>query len=181
MLFRSEIITHAMSLPAHQTLWNWLKDRSSVSGLRSHNTRTCGLHVHVNRDGLSGIQIARMVTFINDPTNEQLIRAIARRYGEGYCKIKKKTLDTALDSPDRYEALNVTSHQTVEFRLFRGSLRYESVMAALEFSNSLVDFCSIYTKAEDLNTPNFMSFINDDKQGSNLNLRPYIAERLQLN
>jgi hypothetical protein len=38
--------------------------------------------------------------------------------------------------------LNVTNPDTVEFRIFRGSLRYESVMAALEFVNALLTFCT---------------------------------------
>lgn len=176
-----EIISQPMSLPAHQDLWRWLQNNDAIRGLRSHNTTTCGLHVHVNRDGLSGIQLARMVTFINDPTNEQLIRAIARRYSEGYCKIKNKTIDNALENIDRYEALNVTNHKTVEFRIFKGSLKYDSVLSAIEFANALTMFCNRYTKAEDLSTPNFLSFINDDIIKETSTLRPYIQARLELN
>lgn len=176
-----EIITQPMSLPAHRELWQWVNDRGLVAGLRSHNTSTCGLHVHVNRDALSGLQIARIVTFVNDPNNEQLIKAIARRYGEGYCKIKVKTLDTVLDeSNDRYEAVNITPRKTIEFRIFKGTLKYESLMAAVEFANAMVDFSNKMKTAADLTTQNFMTFINEDAQAETPYLRPYIEQRLEL-
>lgn len=175
-----EIISQPMSLPKHHDLWQWLNNRTAVAGLRSHNTTTCGLHVHVNRDALSQIQVARIVTFINDPNNSDLIRAIARRYAEGYCRIKEKKLEDAGYSSDRYEAVNITGSNTIEFRIFKGSLKYESVVAAIEFANSMVDFSTKFTKAEDLSTTNFLSFINDDIYKETTYLRPYINNRLEL-
>lgn len=175
-----EIISQPMSLPMHHDLWQWLNNRSAVAGLRSHMTSTCGLHVHVNRDALSQLQVARIVTFINDPSNEDLIRAIARRYAEGYCRIKQKKLEDAGQSNDRYEAVNITGSNTIEFRIFKGSMKYESVVAAIEFTNSMVDFSTKFTKAEELNTSNFLNFINDDAFKETTYLRPYIANRLEL-
>lgn len=175
-----EIITQPMSLPMHHDLWQWLNNRSAITGLRSHNTTTCGLHVHVNRDALSQIQIARIVTFINDPNNEDLIRAIARRYAEGYCRIKEKKLDNAHHSTDRYEAVNITGSNTIEFRIFKGSMKYESVVAAIEFANAMVDFSSKFVKAEELSTTNFLQFIHNDAFKETNYLRPYINNRLEL-
>lgn len=176
-----EIITQPMSLPAQRDLWQWLTEPKAVANLRSHNTTTCGLHVHINRDGLSQIQVARMVTFINDPGNEQLVRAIARRYAEGYCRIKSKTLDNALDSTDRYEAINITGHRTVEFRIFRGSLKYESVIAAVEFAHALSSFSHVFTKAEQLTTDNFLSFVETDMSKDTVMLRSYLNNRMEAN
>lgn len=175
-----EVITQPMSLPKHRELWSWLQDNSAVRGLRSHNTSTCGLHVHVNRDALSNIQVARIVTFVNDPRNEALIKAIARRYAEGYCKIKTKSLEDAAQSSDRYEAINITSQKTIEFRIFKGTLKYESLMAAVEFTNSMVEFSSKFRKADELTTDNFLNFINTDVYKETGYLRPYIEQRLEL-
>lgn len=175
-----EIISQPMSLPKHRDLWSWLQDNSAVRGLRSHNTSTCGLHVHVNRDALSNIQVARIVTFVNDPRNEALIKAIARRYAEGYCKIKTKSLEDAAQSSDRYEAINITSQKTIEFRIFKGTLKYESLMAAVEFTNSMVEFSSKFRKADELTTDNFINFINTDVYKETNFLRPYIEQRLEL-
>lgn len=176
-----EIISQPMSLPAHRELWSWLRDRDACRHLLSHNTRTCGLHVHVNKDNLTQLQIAKIVTFINDPANEQLIRAIARRYAEGYCKIKQKSFDSAHQSTDRYEAVNITSQKTIEFRVFKGSLKYESVIAAIEFCNALVEFAanSITNDVTKLTTDHFIEFINNQGTEESPTLRPYINAVLQ--
>jgi hypothetical protein len=176
-----EIISQPMSLPAHHDLWQWLRDRDAVKYLLSHNTRTCGLHVHVNKDGLSQIQIAKVVTFINDPRNEQMVRAIARRYAEGYCKIKEKELSTAHASSDRYEAVNVSGRNTIEFRIFKGSLKYESVVAAIEFCNSLCNFAALSSTNDvaSLTGDNFIDYINNDGAAESTTLRPYMNAVLQ--
>ena len=176
-----EIITQPMSLPAHHDLWQFLRDREAVRNLLSHNTRTCGLHVHVNKDSLSQIQIAKIVTFINDPGNESMIRAIARRYAEGYCKIKEKKLETAHVSSDRYEAVNITGRNTIEFRIFKGSLKYESVIAAIEFCHSLCDFTALPSTndVKSLTGENFIDYINDAGAAESQTLRPYMNAVLQ--
>jgi len=176
-----EIISQPMSLPAHRDLWNWLKNPEAVRSLRSHNTTTCGLHVHVSRQPMTQDQIAKMVLFVNDRGNEALIKAIARRYAEGYCRIKEKSLETAHYSSDRYEAINITSDKTVEFRIFKGSLKYESVIAAIEFANALTDFTRTSAPTvQDLTTDRFMDFIHSEMADETQVLRPYIANRLEL-
>lgn len=176
-----EIVTQPMSLPGHHDMWQWLNNRDATRHLLSHNTRTCGLHVHVNKDNLTQIQIAKIVTFVNDPRNEDMIKAIARRYAEGYCKIKQKDLDTAHVSSDRYEAVNLTNRNTIEFRIFKGSLKYESVIAAIEFSHALCDFCSLPSTNDvaSLTGDNFIDFINNDGAAETSILRPYMNAVLQ--
>lgn len=176
-----EMISQPMSLPMQRELWSFLNERDNIRGLRSHNTSTCGLHVHVSRQGLSSLQIAKIVTFINKPENEDLIRAIARRYAEGYCKIKQKKIGRAHQSEDRYEAVNITSRKTIEFRIFRGSLKYESVISAIEFSHALVEFCKPgVTSINDLTTDKFMSFCEEHLSDETQILRPYITNRLEI-
>lgn len=175
-----EIITQPMGLDKHRELWEFLKSRDAVKGLRSHQTTTCGLHVHVSREKMSKLQIAKIVAFVNAPENEQLIRAVARRYAEGYCKIKNKKIGQSAHSDDRYEAVNITPRRTIEFRIFRGSLKYESVMAAIEFSNALVDFCAEgRTSIQDLNADKFIDFIKTEIAEDTTYLRPYLEQRLE--
>lgn len=60
-------------------------------GARSHNTRTCGLHVHVTRDTVSEPTIAKLTMFLNDPVNETFLSKIARRStSASYCQASKK-------------------------------------------------------------------------------------------
>ncbi len=124
-----------------------------------------------------------MVAFINHPDNRPLLEALARRYGSNYATYSSgKRIGNALrDSNGRYEALNLEPRKTIEFRMFKGTLKYESIMSAVEFANALVNFCSDQSGyGFKLDTKSFMQFIetpaivNDTKH-----LRPYIANKLE--
>ena len=159
-----EIVTQPAGLDVHAAKFaTFLQDKEMKRGMRSHEGGSCGFHVHVGRDYLTQGQIYRIQSFLNDVRNEHLIKKIARRYQSGYSKFKP---DMAKFSPhgkatgDRYEALNVTGSETIEFRLFRGSLRYDSIMAALEFVNAILDFCTPgATSFVDFNALGFKEFI----------------------
>lgn len=175
-----EIISQPLGMDRHREVWAWLNDKEAVKGLRSHNTSTCGLHVHISREGMSKLQIAKIVAFINDTENEALVRAVARRYAEGYCKIKNKKIGNSAWSEDRYEAVNITPRKTIEFRIFKGSLKYESVLSAIQFANAVVDFCGrANTSIRDLKTDKFLEFIRSDESGDTDILVPYLNNRLE--
>jgi hypothetical protein len=140
-----EIVTQPTGLDIHRDKFAlFLNNEEAKKGMRSHEGGSCGLHVHVGKQYLTQAQIYRVQSFLNDVRNEGMIRMIARRYGAGFCAVKPnlaKFSPYGKQSGDRYEMLNIQNDQTIEFRIFRGSLRYESVMAALEFSNALLTFC----------------------------------------
>jgi hypothetical protein len=178
-----EIVTQPAGLDVHaEKFKTFLQNKDMKRGMRSHEGGACGFHVHVGRDYLTQGQIYRIQSFLNDVRNESLIKKIARRYQSGYSKFKA---DMAKFSPhgkatgDRYEALNVTGDATIEFRLFRGSLRYESIMAALEFVNAILDFCTPGTTSfVDFNAIGFKKFL---MQPSNSTDTKYLRSYLSLN
>lgn len=179
-----EIITHPQSLPAHRAMWRWLQNKAAIKGLMSHKSTSCGLHVHVNRDSLTKLQIAKMVAFVNNPENKDFMTALARRYGElsGYCRIKSANAKVKPPvSSDRYEAVNVTPRQTIEFRIFKGTLKYESLVAALEFVHALCEYtarcgeCSL----SDLSYVSFLQFAEAKLSKETQTLRAYINNRLE--
>ena len=141
-----ELVTQPAGLDVHREKFAlFLKNSDMKRGMRSHEGGACGFHVHVGREYVTQSQIYRIQSFLNDVRNEALIRSIARRYENGYCKFKPqmaKFTPHGKATGDRYEALNVSNSDTIEFRIFRGSLRYESVMAALEFVNAVLTFCT---------------------------------------
>lgn len=48
-----EIVTHPMSLDYHKNFqWEEIMKKAISLGYRSHQTSTCGLHIHVNRSSL---------------------------------------------------------------------------------------------------------------------------------
>lgn len=174
-----ELISQPMSVPALRETFQFLREPSLVRGLRSHRTSTCGLHVHVTRAGLSNLTIARAVTFVNDSGNDAFIQALARRYNTGFCNIRDKDLETAHLPGDRYEAINLTGSETIEFRIFRGSLKYEAVIAAIEFCHALLDYCARpETAAGGLNAQAFIRWCANHLTDETAILRSYVNDRM---
>lgn len=176
-----EMITDPMSLPAHRDLFSFLKQKSLTRNIRSHNTSTCGLHVHVSRSGLTDLQIQKVVAFVNSPENEWFIRALARRYSSGFCAIKsdKKIGKSIHIGLDRYEAVNLTNRRTIEFRIFRGSLKYEAVIAAIEFCHAILEFCKpAVTGINQLSAGAFLTFCSKQLAADTKTLRAYVSQRI---
>jgi len=77
-----EIVTHPMSLECHKDFcWEDIMHHAVRLGYRSHQTSTCGLHVHVNRDSL-GLDreeqdevISRILYFVEHHWNENATRS----------------------------------------------------------------------------------------------------------
>jgi len=176
-----EIVTAYTGLDMHEVMLKNLFSKP-LRGAKSHDTRTCGLHVHVCKSTMTLYHAAKLVLFINAPENAKLIHAIARRDSNGFAEIKNKAEDkhwlrSAMNRDDseqalrnlntsRYEALNFYNPRTVEFRLFKGSLKYTTVMACLEFAR-ICWFFSRDTSANNLTTTAFIAYIDKPENKRN--------------
>jgi len=176
-----EIVTGYTGLDIHQQQLTDLLSKP-LRGAKSHDTTTCGLHVHVCKANMTLYHAAKLILFINNPQNAALIFAIARRKESRWCAIKDKKTD--LDwlkyarrekgrewqlrnlNENRYEALNFSNPKTVEFRLFRGSLILNTVMACLEFSRAAW-FFSREASASNLSTQAFLDYIGKPENRRN--------------
>lgn len=157
-----ELVTHPMSLTYHCRDMPW-KDvmRSAVRmGYRSHQTDTCGLHVHVSRNAFGDTEedqdaaIARLLYFFEKHWEELLkfsrrtayqMEQWAARYG--YKDRPKEILDHAKKgySKGRYSSINLQNRATIEFRIFRGTLKYNTLIATLQFIDLLCDLAITLT------------------------------------
>lgn len=147
-----EIVTHPMSLEYHQNFcWNELMKKAVSMEYRSHQINTCGLHIHVNRASLGQNSeeqeevISRILYFVEHHWNEMLkflrrseytMNRWAARYG--YESSPKAILDKAKKGNcGRYAAVNLCNYNTIEFRMFRGTLKYNTLIAALQIVNHI--------------------------------------------
>lgn len=164
-----EIATQPATLLYHEKEFGWeeIIKILTENKWRSHDTQTCGLHVHVSRNYLQIVDQIKIAAFVN--LLPDVHQKIARRGPSTYAKfknVKNKLLDVP-HSADRYEAVNYCNRRTVEFRLFRGTLVLDTLYATLEYCDSICRF----VKREPINTfllPNFawdryVKFLKDDK------------------
>ncbi len=144
-----EIVSHPMTLDYHTHEMNWreVMAKAVSIGYISHNANTCGLHIHCNRDFFGTTvstqenAIGRVVYFVEKHWNE-LVKCSRRtsysleRWAAKYATISETaqaTYDKAKHKGlGRYVAVNLANHDTIEFRLFRGTLRYETFLATLQ-------------------------------------------------
>lgn len=83
-----EMVTGWTGLDVHEKQLSFFKER--FVGARSHDTKTCGLHVHISKADMSVLHGTKIIEFINDHANRLLIKAIARRDESRWCAFKDK-------------------------------------------------------------------------------------------
>jgi len=181
-----EIVTHPHTLEAYQTDFNWeFIPTLKRNGFRSWNTETCGLHVHVSRtafgDGLipwnstdrdqlilkKQAHELRFMKLIYD--NQRQVERIAGRAGNHYATFQDKgklvsKLKYGNQSSGRYSAINTENDATLEVRVFKGSLRKERVMSALEFVTASVEYTrdlKVTAKNQALSWLRFTAYVSE--------------------
>lgn len=150
-----EIVTHPMTLEyhLHKMPWSDILQAAREMGYTSHQAETCGLHVHVSRSALGDTYaeqdnvIARILYFVERHWNELLrfsrrtsrqLQRWAARYG--YKDEPKEMLSHAKSChAGRYTCINLTNDYTIEFRIFRGTLKLNTLIATLQMVNHICD------------------------------------------
>ncbi len=154
----------------------WM-DALTDAGARSHDTSDCGLHVHLSREWLKtdnrdeqAVLVGRMKQFISD--NQIMVERFCRRSSNHWCDYQSSydrdykndlTKDEKADAHkknakcgDRYQSVNNNNYNTIEFRMFRGTLNANTFRASVEFCLRLVDY--VLTKED--GTENWYDFLS---------------------
>jgi hypothetical protein len=88
-------------------------------------------------------------------------------------------LKKAGKSANRYRVLNFTNPSTVEFRLFKGTLKYETLLATLELVHAIIMFIKKINAVQILNMKDFSvftEFVKTNKKQYN-NLIDYLNKK----
>ena len=152
------------------------------NGFISHKSGNCGLHVHMDRRYFGNIPKDDVEGrfFIILRNNMEWIKLFSRRFRYGYCKIngydnnfsgEGDSLGKISYPPDkvwlqskkqseRHMALNFYNSDTIEIRIFRGTLKYESFIATLQFCNIYAELVKKYDNRQilDVNLRTFIEF-----------------------
>ena len=183
-----EIVTHPMTLDYHMNdfCWEDVLHKAVQLGYRSHQTTTCGLHVHVNRNSFGSneysqdMTISRILYFVEQNWNELLCfsrrtESAMNRWASrfGYESSPKKLLNKVKCTYGRYCAVNLCNRHTIEFRMFRGTLRLNTLLATFQLVNRICKLAVSLTDEEiqNLSWSNFVSQITEPE------LIQYLKER----
>lgn len=185
-----ELVTHPMSLEYHckEMPWAEIMECLKKMGYTSHQAGTCGLHAHISRAAFGMTEaeqdaaIARVLFFVEKNWEELLkfsrrtprqLERWAARYG--YKDRPKEILDYAKKGygSGRYTSVNLQNEDTIEFRIFRGTLKLNTFIATLQLIDRICDV-ALFMSDDELKDMSWTTFVSGCTQPE---LVQYLKER----
>ncbi len=177
-----ENISQPASLSYHLGMMDKYKNMFDIlkeEGLCSHDTNTCGLHIHIDRKYFGDKEdssVSKLLYLFERFRNELMVFsrrtesqandwARSRKHSNtksGWIKKAIKDSKSYYDHSERYYAVNLTNTETVEIRLFRGTLNVETFEATLKFTNRLAELCKNVSAIE-LSKFSFEDLLGNDE------------------
>lgn len=150
-------------------------------GYNSHNSARCGFHIHLDKKYFGSkldCATAKLLYLFErhwdnmlrfSRRNSEQVRSWCGRYekhdeedcgqrvvpGKKFASIIKKSYK------ERYRAINLCPHKTIEIRMWRGSLNPETIEATLKFTARLMELCKKVSAVE-LSKMSFEDLLGDD-------------------
>ena len=184
-----ELVTHPMTLEYHlnEMPWEQVLCKAQRMGYLSHAAGTCGLHVHISRLAFGctyeqqEAAIARLLYFVEKfwaellrfsrRTQSQMNRWAARY---GIRLTPSEQMSHAKNScAGRYTAVNLTNSDTIEIRMFRGTLKLNTLKATLQMVNHLVEV-AVSLSDYQVQDMSWFDFLDEIKESE---LIQYLKER----
>ena len=151
-----------------QTLFKILRENE----LFGYDTRDCGFHVHISRKAIKPINLFKIASLVYHPDNYSFMATISQRSESKineWCSLdvdfgalSKMCNDSyyASEIMDRSSAINLTLKKTVEFRIFRGTLNFNSFAKNLEFIKSLIHWSNVTSVKVSKDNNGLESYLN---------------------
>lgn len=171
-----ENITQPATFEHHLSITNEYKEVFNVLrkyDYASHDTSCCGLHVHINRNFFPQDTetecLTKLATMFIKFWDELLVFSRRIHKKMNYCKeitlpaqkyVQRSNLGNKRQY--RYYALNLTHKDTVEFRIFRGTLNIDTFMASLELVHNMALFARDKTN-EQVECMQFTNLLTSDR------------------
>lgn len=155
--------------------WRQIQRTCEKAGFRSHDTENSGLHVHVGRAQLGStdaerdetirkvqvlfVMYAAELTRFSRRTRSRLDEwASFRSFGVSPESIRATDGDTLATwarssvptfeddyHQQRYTAVNLMNRATIEFRIFRGTLKRDTLIAAIQLVSNICEYAMTHT------------------------------------
>jgi hypothetical protein len=143
--------------------------------LESYEHEETGIHIHISKNNLSKVDIMRIQQFINDEVNLRYIKKMAGRNPNNYCQVdnqlKLKTFKSGrFDKPEKFLAVNTLHKNSIELRIFKGTINPITIHRQVEFCHALTNFVK-NTSYLKLSFSDFIEYTNKNK-----NMYPLLFE-----
>ena len=158
-----EIVSHPATMDFHLNRFPWhdIIREAREMGYTSHKGGTCGLHVHISKTAFGSTNVQRDAAYsrliilfwkhwdelknFSRRSNDSLQHWAKSNYTA--TEYSEDQLELAVNTAkyDRYYAINLSNYDTVELRLWRGTLNENTFRATLQLTNRLVDIARTWS------------------------------------
>jgi hypothetical protein len=151
-----ELVTHPHSLTAYEQateLWDYIHTLRTEYKARSYDTDSCGLHVHVSRSAFKSYAHTHRFLSLIYRNPREMMKLAGRKnsryaqFGDVYKPdewgVPRFTIRDKIHAgsmTERYSAVNTNNDYTLELRFFRGNMKREGIMSALELCHASVEY-----------------------------------------
>jgi hypothetical protein len=159
--------------------WRWMQEnRKEISeifelskqGFKSRVTATCGMHIHITKTAFTTYNLYKYYQFMI--SNLDLLHLMSgrswsnlQRWAAPQGKDGRTALQQCLDKTctDRHIAINLKNPESVEIRIFRGTLSSTIFWRNIEFCKSVYDFIKEINLAECEELRKYYKYIDERK------------------
>ena len=174
-------LEYGFELVSHPFTFNWWKDNRQYfddllqnlknSGFRSYNTTSCGIHIHMSLNMFKTMHLYKFQKFIYN--NDNFIIGISQRnrnalsswadISDSNNSVLIAKAKDKINNYNRHTAVNISDeNETVEIRIFRGTLCFNSFQKNIQFCDALFYF-SNDNNLKNCTPKNFYNYIKNNK------------------
>jgi hypothetical protein len=147
-----ELVTEPCTIKylySNKQIFDSVLDKAVNLGCRSYDTETCGLHVHMSKAAFKSLHLYKFMKMFYD--HPAFILKISQRKADNIERwaqvehldekaIRRSAKSKSSVTGKRHSAVNLCSRNTVEVRIFRGTLNKNSFWKDIQVVHSLFYF-----------------------------------------
>ena len=169
-----EIVSHPFS-------WGWLSENKDVwenilqirdNGFRSYDTTTCGMHIHLSARAFSTLHLYRFIKLFYE--NGEMILTVSQRKSDKlqmWAAIEERSDSYSLaykakykTCKEKYSAINLLNDDTIEIRIFRGTLNPKSFFKNIEFTYAAYEYTRTTQLASEITEKGFIEYVKGNAE-----------------
>ena len=182
-------INDGLEVVSHPLSWQWLQENKNQwdkvlnlrnDGFLSYKTDTCGMHIHLSKKAFSTLHLYKFLKMFFE--NQEFITIISRRRASALEEYASLQSDESIvykakikNNTERYTAVNLQNDESVEVRIFRGTLSPIGFWRNVEFCKAIYEFTKI-ASIKDITAKKFCDYVMNCKK-EYLNLKQFLIDK----
>lgn len=182
-----EIVTHPMTynfFKKNEKMFKEMFKKIKDVGGHSLDMENTGVHVHISRDAFDNQDhIINFARCISQPS--EYSEFIALRKGNNYAHYRKSSTSEIkkeyLRHSDRYRAVNFCNRNTIEVRIYKGTISYDAILMYLQHITCCIEYSRQMKVTSRLNVDKLLDFVlsKRNKEFSMLRTRTKVFKYLR--